>query len=151
MARLLLFAALNTLDCTVIGMCDDRHRHQEWLKFLKLIDQLTPPEKQIHLIADNYGPHKHPKVKRWLARHPRFHVYFTPTSSSWLNMVERFFRDLTQNQLRRGIFRDVEDLISAIAKYIALHNQNPKPFVWTAKATDILEKVTRARIASNIG
>src|SRR5713101_2212663 len=140
-----LFAAMNTLDGTVISMCDDRHRHQEWLKFLRVIDDVTPNGQQIHLIADNYATHKHPKVQKWLARHPRFHVYFTPTSSSWLNMVERFFRDLTQNRLRRGIFRDIEELIMAIGDYIDKHNDNPKPFVWTAKASDILEKVKRAR------
>jgi len=144
-----LFAALNTLDGTVISMCDDRHRHQEWLKFLRVIDQVTPPEKQLYLIADNYATHKHPKVQRWLARHPRFHMHFTPTSSSWLNMVERFFRDLTQNRLRRGVFRDVEELIMAIGDYIDKHNQHPKPFVWTAKASDILEKVKRARRSLN--
>lgn len=142
-----LFAALNTLDGTVISMCDDRHRHQEWLKFLRVIDQITPAQKEIHLIADNYATHKHPKVQKWLTRHPRFHVYFTPTSSSWLNMVERFFRDLTQNRLRHGVFRDVEELIVAIGDYIDQHNQRPKPFVWTAKAADILEKVKRARAA----
>jgi transposase len=146
-----LFAAMNTLDGTVISMCDDRHRHQEWLKFLRVIDEVTPSSQEIHLIADNYATHKHPKVQRWLARHPRFHVYFTPTSSSWLNMVERFFRDLTQNRLRRGIFRDVEELIMAIGEYIDKHNGNPKPFVWTAKAADILEKVKRARKALDIG
>jgi transposase len=146
-----LFAAMNTLDGTVISMCDDQHRHQEWLKFLRVIDQVTPGGKEIHLIADNYATHKHPKVQKWLARHKRFHVYFTPTSSSWLNMVERFFRDLTQNRLRRGIFRDVEELIMAIGEYIDRHNHNPKPFVWTAKASDILEKVKRARMALNNG
>ena len=142
-----LFAAMNTLDGTVISMCDDQHRHQEWLKFLRVIDQVTPQRKQIHLIADNYATHKHPRVQKWLARHPRFHVYFTPTSSSWLNMVERFFRDLTEQRLRRGIFHDVEELIMAIGEYIDKHNDSPKPFVWTAKASDILEKVKRARMA----
>jgi transposase len=146
-----LFAALNTLDGTVISMCDDRHRHQEWLKFLRVIDDVTPQEKQIHLLADNYATHKHPKVQKWLSRRPRFHIYFTPTSSSWLNMVERFFRDLTQNRLRRGIFRDVEDLITAIGDYIDRHNDKPKPFIWTAKASDILEKVKRARAKLNNG
>jgi transposase len=146
-----LFAAMNTLDGTVISMCDDRHRHQEWLKFLRVIDDVTPSGREIHLIADNYATHKHPKVQRWLVGHPRFHVYFTPTSSSWLNMVERFFRDLTQNRLRRGIFRDVEELVMAIDQYIDKHNGKPKPFVWTAKATDILEKVKRARKALDIG
>jgi transposase len=144
-----LFAALNTLDGTVISMCDDRHRHQEWLRFLKVIDQVTPEGQEIHLIADNYATHKHPKVQKWLGRHARFHVYFTPTSSSWLNMVERFFRDLTQKRLRRGVFRDVEELIMAIGDYIDKHNHRPKPFVWTAKASDILEKVKRARTALN--
>jgi transposase len=142
-----LFAALNTLDGTIISMCDDRHRHQEWLKFLRVIDDLTPPEKQLHLIADNYATHKHPKVQRWLARHPRIHMHFTPTSSSWLNMVERFFRDLTEKRIRRGVFHDVEELIMAILDYIDHHNRSPKPFIWTAKASDILEKVKRARKA----
>jgi transposase len=146
-----LFAAMSTLDGTVISMCDDRHRHQEWLKFLRVINGLTPPDKQLHLIADNYATHKHPKVQKWLARHPRFHMYFTPTSSSWLNMVERFFRDLTEQRLRRGIFRDVEELIMAIGDYIDKHNDKPKPFVWTAKAADILEKVKRARTVLDNG
>lgn len=142
-----LFAALDTLDGSVISMCDDRHRHQEWLRFLRVIDSATPPEKQIHLIADNYSTHKHAKVQRWLGRHPRFHVHFTPTSCSWLNMVERFFRDLTEKRLRRGVFRNVEELITAIGDYVDHHNRQPKPFIWTAKATDILEKVKRARRA----
>ena len=144
-----LFAALNTADGTVISMCDDRHRHQEWLKFLRVIDDVTPAEKELHLIADNYATHKHVKVQRWLARHPRIHVHFTPTSSSWLNMVERFFRDLTDKRLRRGVFRDVEELVMAILDYIDHHNRVPKPFIWTAKAADILEKVKRARKTLN--
>ena len=142
-----LFAALDALDGQLISMYDDRHRHQEWLKFLRVIDYVTPAEKQIHMIVDNYSTHKHAKVKQWLSRHPRFHVYFTPTGCSWLNMVERFFRDLTQNRLRRGVFRDVEELITAIADYIDHHNEKPKPFIWTAKAADILEKVKRARVS----
>ena len=142
-----LFAALNTLDGTVISMCDDRHRHQEWLRFLRVIEEVTPSDKVLHLIVDNYATHKHPKVQKWLDRHPRFHIHFTPTSSSWLNMVERFFRDLTQNGLRRGVFRDVEELITTIGTYIDKHNEQPKPFIWTAKAADILEKVKRARKA----
>lgn len=146
-----LFAALDAWDGSVISMCDDRHRHQEWLRFLRVIDSVTPPEKQIHLIADNYSTHKHAKVQKWLARHPRFHMHFTPTSSSWLNMVERFFRDLTEQRLRRGIFRDVEELIMAIGDYIDKHNDKPKPFVWTAKAADILEKVKRARAVLDNG
>ena len=144
-----LFAALNTLDGTVISICQERHRHQEWLKFLRLLDDATPEGKQLHLIVDNYATHKHPKVRRWLARHPRFHVHFTPTGASWLNMVERFFRDLTEHRLRRGVFRDVEELILAIDEYVDRHNENPKPFIWTAKASDILEKVKRARTALN--
>jgi transposase len=128
-------------------MCDDQHRHQEWLKFLRVIDDVTPPDKELYLIADNYSTHKHPKVRRWLARHPRFHMVFTPTSSSWLNMVERFFRDLTQQRIRRGVFHDVEDLIMAIGEYIDRYNEQPKAFVWTATAADILAKVTRAREA----
>ena len=142
-----LFAALDALEGKVISMCDDRHRHQEWLKFLRAIDYVVPEDKQIHMIVDNYATHKHPRVQRWLDRHPRFHMHFTPTGCSWLNMVERFFRDLTENRLRRSVFRSVEELITAIFDYIDLHNENPKPFIWTAKASDILEKVKRARSA----
>ena len=140
-----LFAALSTLDGRVISTCMDRHRHQEWIKFLNLIDRQTPPDKELHLIVDNYATHKHPKVLRWLKRHPRFHVHFTPTSASWLNMVERFFRDLTTKRLRRGVFTSVDKLITAIDAYIAESNKDPKPFIWTAKAADILEKVKLAR------
>lgn len=139
-----LFAALNVLDGTVLSQCRSRHRHQEWIAFLEHIDQNTPAEKTIHVIADNYGAHKHPKVQHWLKRHRRFHMHFTPTSSSWLNMVERFFRDLSQQWLRRGNFHSVEELIAAIEAYVHNHNHHPKPFIWTAKASDILEKVTRA-------
>jgi len=140
-----LFAALNTLDGSLLATCMQRHRHQEWLRFLRLIDDQTPADQEIHLIVDNYATHKHPAVQRWLKRHPRFHVHFTPTSSSWLNMVERFFRDLTENRLRRGVFTSVKQLIGAIQDYIQEHNRTPKPFIWTAKACDILEKVKRAR------
>src|SRR6201982_3567279 len=140
-----LFAALDSLQGQVISMCDDRHRHQEWLKFLRVIDYVVPAGKEVHMIVDNYATHKHPKVERWLRRHPRFHMHFTPTGCSWLNMVERFFRDLNENRLRRGAFRSVEELIEAIGEYIDHHNENPKPFIWTAKAADILEKVKRAR------
>lgn len=142
-----LFAALNTLDGTVIGTCMKRHRHEEWLKFLRLIDKRTPGDREIHLIADNYATHKHPKVQRWLARHSRFHMHFTPTSASWLNMVERLFRDLNESTLRRGVFRSESALIAEIDRHIANHNADPKPFVWTAKASEILEKVKRARQA----
>jgi transposase len=142
-----LFTALNTLDGTVIGTCMPQHRHQEWIQFLRLIDRETPQDKDIHLIADNYATHKHSEVQAWLERHPRFTVHFTPTSASWLNMVERFFRDLTENRLRRGVFRSVENLIAAIDEYLKCHNKNPKPYIWTKSAKDILEKVTRAQQA----
>ena len=131
-------------------MCDDRHRHQERLKILRGIDYVVPDDKQVHMIVDNYATHKHPKVQRWLARHPRFQMHFTPTGCSGLNMVERFFRDLTENQLRRGVSRSVEELIAAIDQYVDRHNENPKPFIWTAKAEDILEKVNRARAVLNL-
>jgi len=140
-----LFAALNVLDGSVHGTCMPQHRHQEWIKFLAMLDRDTPADRTVHLIADNYATHKHPKVKRWMAKHPRFQIHFTPTSASWLNMVERFFRDLTTKRLRRDSFDSVETLIKAIQDYIATHNKAPKPFIWTAKATDILEKVKRAR------
>jgi transposase len=140
-----LFAALSTLDGKVIGTCMKRHRHQEWIKFMKLIDEQTPPDKELHLIVDNYSTHKHPKVLSWLKRHPRFHIHFTPTSGSWLNMVERFFRDLTDKRLRRGVFKSVRELIDAIGTYLKAQNAHPKPFIWTAKASDILQKVTRIR------
>lgn len=142
-----LFAALNTLNGKVLATCMPRHRHQEWLKFLRMIDRRTPRPLALHLIIDNYRTHKHPAVQRWAQGHPRFHFHFTPTSSSWLNMVERFFRDLTQNQLRRGTFTSVAELEHAIVTYIEQHNRAPKPFIWTAKATDILEKVKRAKAA----
>lgn len=142
-----LFAALNTLDGSIISTCQHQHRHQEWLKFLKLIDKNTPKDKDVHLIADNYATHKHPEVQKWLAKKKRFHMHFTPTSASWLNMVERFFRDLSANRLKRGVFKSLPQLIEDINEYVAIHNENPKPFIWTAKATDILAKVTSARAA----
>jgi transposase len=142
-----LFAALDTATGEIYGLCQQRHRHQEWLRFLRLIDQTVPAGKEIYLICDNYATHKHPRVQRWLLKHKRFHVRFTPTSASWLNMIERFFRDLTANRIRRGVFQDLEQLINAIGNYIDHHNSNPKPFIWTAKASDILEKVARARAA----
>ena len=140
-----LFAALNTLDGTVVSQCRSRHTHQDWIAFLRQIDRETAPDKQIHVIADNYAAHKHPKVQQWLRHHPRFHLHYTPTSASWLNMVERLFRDLSQQRLRWGVFHSVRELIAAIQQYIGDHNRHPKPFVWTAKASDILQKVTRAR------
>ena len=130
-----------------MSMCTPRHRHTEWLKFLKLINKNTPKHLDIHVIADHYATHKHEKVKRWLARHPRFHMHFTPTSASWLNMVERFFRDITSKRIRRGAFPSVRHLVAAIDSYIEEHNMDPKPIIWTASAKDILAKVTRARAA----
>jgi len=146
-----LFTALNIADGKVVGTCMKRHRHVEWLKFLRLVDTQTPAHLQLHLIADNYATHKHPKVMRWLKRHPRFHMHFTPTSASWLNMVERFFRDLTDKQIRRGVFHNIRELTVAIQAYLKQHNEHPKPFIWTAKASDILEKVKRARQSLNKG
>jgi transposase len=140
-----LFAALSVAEGRLIGTCMKRHRHQEWIKFLQLIDEQTPADLDLHLIVDNYSTHKHPKVQRWLKRHPRFHMHFIPTSSSWLNMVERWFREITDKRIRRGTFRSVEQLIAAIEAYIAEHNENPRSFTWTAKAEDILAKVRRAR------
>jgi transposase len=139
-----LFAALNVLDGQVIGQCQQRHTHAEWLKFLRKIDRETPKGKTLHLVADNYATHKHPAVQAWLAKHPRFNMHFTPTSASWLNMVERFFRDLTTERLRRGVFTSVPELVTAIDEYVAHHNVDPKPFIWTKSARDILQKVIRA-------
>ena len=140
-----LFAALELAEGKLIGTCMKRHRHQEWIKFLELIDAQTPQDKQLHLIVDNYSTHKHEKVKRWLKKHPRFHMHFIPTSSSWLNLVERWFREITDKRIRRGVFRNVPQLTNAIMSYIQSHNENPRPFIWTAKAADILAKVGRAR------
>jgi transposase len=139
-----LFAALNVFDGQIIGQCQQRHTHAEWLKFLRKIDRQTPKDKTLHLIADNYATHKHPAVQEWLGKHPRIHMHFTPTSASWLNMVERFFRDITTERLRRGVFTSVPELVSAIDEYVAHHNTNPKPFIWTKSARDILQKVIRA-------
>jgi len=142
---LTLFAALNYLEGKIIAQSAPHHRHQEWLSFLQQIDQEVPAGQEIHLIVDNYATHKHPSVKRWLKKNPRVHQHFTPTSSSWLNLVERWFREITDNRIRRGTFRSVEQLIQAIMDYIEHHNRSPKPFVWTAKADEILAKVRRAR------
>lgn len=141
-----LFAALDVLTGKVIGKCFDRHRHDEFLRFLRVIDTQVPRSLQVHLIVDNYGTHNHAEVKAWLDKHPRFHLHFTPTSSSWLNLVERWFRDLTGKALRRGVFRSVPDLIAAIEDYLRVHNDDPKPFVWTATAEEILAKVQRGRV-----
>jgi transposase len=144
-----LFAAIELAEGRIIAECMPRHRHQEWLKFLKRIDAETPAEMDLHLIVDNYATHKHPKVQSWLKRHKRFHVHFIPTSSSWLNVIERWFRDITDRRIRRGVFRSVAQLEAAIQDYINHHNAGPKSFVWTAKAEDILKKVRRARAALN--
>src|SRR5512135_3411821 len=142
-----LFAALNVLTGAVIGQCLPRHRHDEFLVFLRRIQREVPRGLQVHLILDNYATHSHPDVQAWLAKHPRFHLHFTPTSSSWLNLVERWFRNLTDKRLRRGSFNSVADLIAAIEEYLTIHNEDPKPFVWTATADSILAKVRRGRVA----
>src|SRR6266568_1113364 len=142
-----LFAALNMLDGKVIGTCMPRHRHREFLRFLRLIDQQTPAGLDLHLIVDNYATHKTPAVKRWLKAHPRFHLHFTPTSASWLNMVERFFAEITRKRIRRGAFMSVAELKGAIMEYLEHHNADPKPFIWTKSAGEILEKVARAKQA----
>jgi transposase len=142
-----LFAALDVLTGSVIGQCLPRHRHTEFLKFLRTIDKEVPNGLQIHLILDNYSTHKHENVNKWLEKHPRFHLHFTPTSSSWCNMVERLFGKLTEKAIRRGVFHSVPDLIAAIDAYLATNNANPTPFVWTQTAEQILEKVRRGRVA----
>src|SRR5450756_2178130 len=136
-----LFAALSTLDGSVVGQCLPRHRHQEFLKFLRTLDREFPRDLELHLILDNYQTHKHANVHPWLEKHPRFHLHFTPTSSSWLNLVERWFGEITRKRIRRGIFKSVPELIEAIQEFIRINNQNPKPFVWTKKVEQILEKV----------
>jgi transposase len=142
-----LFAALSMLDGTVIGDCMPRHRHQEFIRFLKKIDGETPAGLDLHLIVDNYSTHKHPRVVSWLKRHPRFHLHFTPTSSSWLNLVERWFRELTDKRIRRGSFQSVPALIDAIKEYLANHNQSPRVFVWTAPVEQILLKIAKCKEA----
>jgi transposase len=142
-----LFAALDVLTGKVIGQCLPRHRHQEFLKFLRVIDREVPKGVAIHMILDNYGTHTKAEVKAWLDKHPRFHLHFTPTSSSWLNLVERWFRDLTGKAIRRGAFKSVPDLIAAIQAYLDANNAGPRPFEWHATAGEILEKVRRGRAA----
>ncbi len=142
-----LFAALNVLTGVVIGQCLEKHRNTEFLKFLRTIDREVPKGLQIHMILDNYGTHKHDNVTTWLEKHPRFHLHFIPTSSSWLNMVERWFRNLTEQAIRRGVFKSVPDLIAAIEAYLEANNEDPQPFVWTATAEEILAKVRRGRVA----
>jgi transposase len=142
-----LFAALSMLDGKVIGDCMPRHRHKEFIRFLKKIDSETPAGMDLHLIVDNYGTHKHPRVKSWIGRHPRFHLHFIPTSSSWLNMVERWFREITEKRIRRGIFRSVPDLIAAIEEYLANYNQTPHVLTWTASVANIMAKIAKCKEA----
>ena len=142
-----LFAALSMLDGSVIGDCMPRHRHQEFIRFLKRIDAEIPASLDLHLVVDNYGTHKHPRVRSWLERHPRFHLHFTPTSSSWLNMVERWFREITDKRLRRSSFANVRSLINVINDYIHNHNQNPQAFVWTATPEAIMKKIAKCKEA----
>lgn len=140
-----LFAAMNVLEGKVLGSCYPRHRHQEFLKFLRTIEREVPSEMDIHMILDNYGTHGHANVKTWLEKHPRFILHFTPTSSSWLNLVERWFGEITRKRIRRGVFKSVPELIAAIEEYIRCHNEDPKPFVWTKRAEDIIEKVAHCK------
>src|SRR6202162_4419406 len=146
-----LFAALNVLEGTVIGECQSRHRHQEFLRFLDRIDRSVGGGVDIHLVLDNYGTHKHPEVKKWLSARPRYHVHFTPTSSSWLNQIERWFAEITRKRIRRGTFRSVRDLIKAIQDYIRLYNKNPQPFQWVASASRIIKKVNKYKGISETG
>ena len=142
-----LFAALNYMDGKIISRTEDRHTHVEWLRFLRQLDRETAKDVDLHLIVDNYATHKHAKVKQWLTRHPRFHVHFTPTGSSWLNLVERFFADITQDAIRDGSFASVRQLVDAIDEYLALRNEQPKRYQWRAKGEEILAKIQRARLA----
>ena len=143
-----LFAAMNTLDGKVIGQCEARHRNGEFLSFLRRLDREFPNNLPLHLVLDNYGTHKHPNVREWLENHPRFHLHFTPTSSSWLNLIERWFRDLTVRRIRRGSFVSVKELKGAIYEYIQVHNSSPKPFVWTATVESIMAKLKRCKVIS---
>ena len=142
-----LFAALNVLEGKVIGSCYPRHRNLEFLKFLRHIDREIPLDLDIHMILDNYGTHNHPNVRAWLSKRPRYHLHFTPTGSSWLNLVERWFGEITRKRLRRGVFRSVSELEAAIADYIRINNDDPKPFVWTKKVDEILQKVAHCKAA----
>ena len=143
-----LFAALSVLDGTVIGRCMQRHRHREFIRFLNAVERQVPAGKLIHAVLDNYATHKHPKVLAWLSRHPRWIFHFTPTSASWLNAVENFFSKMTRQRIRRGVFRSIVDLQSAINAYLAEHNARPKPFVWTQSANAILAKLDRLPVPS---
>jgi transposase len=138
-----LFAALNVLEGTIIAECQPRHRHQEFLRFLERIDASVAPGLEIHLVLDNYGTHKHPQVNQWLAERPHYHVHFTPTSSSWLNQIERWFAEITRKRIRRGTFHSVRDLIKAIKDYVRIYNRDPHPFQWVASASKIIRKVSK--------
>jgi transposase len=144
-----LFAALNVASGEVVGECHKRHRHDEFLAFLKKLERQTNPALDLHIIADNYATHKHPAVNAWLDAHPRVHIHFTPTSSSWVNLVERFFAEITDKAIRRGVFTSVRELEAAIADYLKTRNEQPRPFVWTAKVTTIIKKVAAARRTLN--
>jgi transposase len=146
-----LFAALNVLEGTVIGQCQPRHRHQEFLRFLDRIDESVDPSLDIHLILDNYGTHKHPEVKKWLVERPRYPVHFTPTGSSWLNQIERWFAEITRKRIRRGTFRRVRELVKAIQDYLRQYNNNPQPFQWVASASRIIRKVNKYKEISETG
>jgi transposase len=146
-----LFAALNVLDGTVIGTCQPKHRHAEFMQFLDRIDNAVSRRLAIHLVLDNYGTHKHPEVKQWFTEHPRFHVHFVPTSSSWLNLVERWFAEISRKRIRRGTFRSVPELIRVIMAYLRENNRNPRPFIWTASAATIMRKVRHCKEASEAG
>jgi transposase len=146
-----LFAALNVLEGTVIGQCQPKHRHQEFLRFLEQIDASVEPELDVHLVLDNYGTHKHPEVKKWLLQRPRYRLHFTPTSSSWLNQIERWFAEITRKRIRRGTFRSVRDLIKTINEYIRIYNKNPRPFQWVASASRIIRKVRKYKDTSDAG
>lgn len=144
-----LFAALSYMEGKILSRTEERHTHVEWLRFLKQINRETPKELTIHLIADNYCTHKNEVVKEWLAKHPRFIMHFTPTGSSWMNLVERFFRDLTEDVVREGSFGSVPELVCAMNHYLAERNADPKPYRWKAKGEEILAKIQRAREALN--
>ena len=146
-----LFAALNILDGSVIGACQPQHRHAEFIQFLERIDRSVSRRLAIHLVLDNYGTHKHPEVRRWFVDHPRFHVHFVPTSSSWLNLIERWFAEISRKRIRRGTFRSVPDLIRAIMQYVRENNRNPRPFIWTASVATIMRKIRRCKEASEAG
>ena len=143
-----LFAALEVLTGRVIGQCHQRHRHQEFLRFLRRLDSEFPGKVPLHLVMDNYGTHKHAKVRGWLKRHPRFVCHFVPTSSSWLNLVERWFAEITRKRIRRGTFHSVAELVAVIEDYIRINNRNPKPFIWTKRVEEILEKVRHCKATS---